>query len=884
MSPERWQQIETLLDEALPMSSQERAALLERACAGDATLQRHVEALLASHDEAEAEAFLAAAPHLAAGQLLIGAALQGMDVAAERDADLEAGQTLGAYHILRPLGRGGMGTVYLAERADGQFHKHVALKVVKRGMDTDEILLRFRYEREILARLEHPNIARLLDAGVTDDGRPYFAMEYVEGEALDAHCDRNALSIKDRLALFQTVCEAVRYAHRNLVVHRDLKPSNILVTREGEVKLLDFGIAKLLEDDLALSTVPLTQMGARRLTPQYAAPEQVQSAPTTPATDVYALGVILYLLMTGRRPYRFQGRSFAEIELIICDRVPEKPSTVALRPVEDGDAATPEALSRQRAVAPKRLRRQLRGDLDAIVMMALRKEPERRYASAAELLEDLRRYAEGRPVVAQPDSVGYRAARFARRHQVGVALTAVVLLLIAALTGFYTARLADERDRANQEAARAIATRDFIVGTFALADPDAVVDPRAALEDTFTKRDLIEANLERIDELSDPLDQAVVLDGMAKAYVSYSRFEKADSLYRRALAIKRAFLGNEDPRVAESLYGLGQVAHNRFENEKADSLYRLALTVLSKAPGGKRPLIPEIQNDLAFVLLNRRKRPEEAEVWYQQALAAEEALLKEHPADKKIQLLKAKSLQGLAAVLRKRKRLHEAEELYREALGLSKTLGEAHPEYANAAFGLANVLKDQEDYKGTETFHLEALGVRRRAYTVAHPAVGHSALALAQLYHHFLPNAVKAEAYYREAIETYERARGPRYLWRAYPLTGLGRLLLERGQARQALPLLRESLEVYRFNPEHQAPADVAGSQHWLGVSLYALGQYEEAEAFLLQAYDYFKDSSSRSTLEKLITLYQAWSKPDEAAPYQARMDSLLAAENARDG
>src|SRR5690606_20871585 len=291
------------------------------------------------------------------------------------------------------------------ERDDGQFRKAVAVKLVRRGLEDPQALRRFRHERQILAALEHPNIDRLLDGGVSDDGRPYLVMEHVEGEPLDRYCDARRLPVEARLALFTAVCEAVRYAHRNLVVHRDLKPGNILVTGDGTVKLLDFGIAKLLEADDDADDVPLTRTGLRPMTPEYAAPEQIRGEAVTTATDVYALGVVLYELLTGRRPYTAATTSLYETERAVLEQAPERPSTAVLKA---GDRAD------DRGASPKALHRRLRGDLDTLLLTALRKEPERRYPSADALADDIRRHLEGRPLTARGDTFGYRLATFAR--------------------------------------------------------------------------------------------------------------------------------------------------------------------------------------------------------------------------------------------------------------------------------------------------------------------------------------------------------------------------------------------------------------------------------------------------------------------------------------
>ncbi len=376
-------------------------------------------------------------------------------------------ERIGDYRVLRELGRGGMGMVYLAVRDDDRFHKRVAIKVIRKGMDSEDILKRFDQERQVLGAMNHPNIARLLDGGQTDDGRPFFVVEYVEGLPLDKHCDTHRLKISERLDLFRTVCAAVHYAHQNLVVHRDLKPSNILVTSAGEVKLLDFGIAKLLNPDLLAFTQAPTAPELRLMTPEYASPEQVRGDPLTTASDVYSLGVLLYELLTGHRPYRIKTRVLQEVVRVICEVEPERPSAAVTRVEEVPDptgtagpgAATatrtlgPVEVSRTREGRPERLRRRLTGDIDNIVLMAMRKEPQRRYASALALSEDLQRHLNGHPVDARPDSPIYRARKFIVRNRVSVAAAAAIALALAiGLAGMTWQRnlAVQERDRADR--------------------------------------------------------------------------------------------------------------------------------------------------------------------------------------------------------------------------------------------------------------------------------------------------------------------------------------------------------------------------------------------------------------------------------------------------
>ncbi len=455
MTPERWEQVEELFNAALDRPQAERDAFLTNICSDDSALRQEVERLITNYEQAGdfIEAPAPVAPSLLA------------DEAATQELDAMIGQQVGAYKLVREIARGGMGAVYLAVRADDQYQKRVALKLVKRGMDTQDILRRFRHERQILASLNHPYIAQLLDGGTTEDGLPYFVMEYVEGKLITHYCDTQALPIAERLKLFRQVCSAVHYAHQNLVVHRDLKPSNILITpavdgKAGTPKLLDFGIAKLLNPELSAQTIDPTATALRLMTPEYASPEQVRGETITTVSDVYSLGVVLYELLSGHRPYRLKSRLPHEILRIVCEEEPEKPSTVINR-VETTTGAdgapqvslTPEIVSQTREGQPEKLRRRLQGDLDNIVLMAMRKEPQRRYTSVNQLSEDIRRHLEGRPVNARKGTFAYRAEKFAKRHKKSVATAALVVVSVLAglVATVWQARAAkDQRARAER--------------------------------------------------------------------------------------------------------------------------------------------------------------------------------------------------------------------------------------------------------------------------------------------------------------------------------------------------------------------------------------------------------------------------------------------------
>jgi serine/threonine protein kinase/tetratricopeptide (TPR) repeat protein len=394
MNADRWRRLEALFDQARTLSPDDRSRFLDEACAGDAAMRAEVERLLSANDRAGDFISAPAINHIAG---------------AGHDHDSMIGRAFGPYRVESEIARGGMGAVYLAQRADGEFEQRAALKVIKRGMDTDLVLKRFRAERQILATLEHPNIARLLDGGSTEDGRPYFLMEYIEGQSIDDFAEARKLGVRDRLALFLSVCDAVQYAHQHLIVHRDIKPGNILVTPEGVPKLLDFGIAKALDPDDDAPTGTIT--GARIMTPEYASPEQIEGRQATVTSDVYSLGVVLYRLLTGGSPYRLTSRDPIMIAEAVRTTEPSKPS-MAVEQVP-------------------RLRQALRGDLDTIVLMALRKEPERRYRSVRELADDIRRHLAGEPVRARSDGVGYRVSKFVQRHRTPVVASVVTAGVLA---------------------------------------------------------------------------------------------------------------------------------------------------------------------------------------------------------------------------------------------------------------------------------------------------------------------------------------------------------------------------------------------------------------------------------------------------------------------
>ena len=690
---------------------------------------------------------------------------------------LAAGTRIGDYRIVRLLGRGGMGSVYLASRADRRYRKEVAIKILKRGLDSEDIQRRFHRERQILASLDHPNIARLLDAATTDDGLPCFVMEVVEGTRIDGYCDRRGLSVAERLELFRAVCDAVQTAHRNLIVHRDLKPTNILVTSRGVPKLLDFGVAKLLDPDSFPQTIVPTALPYHPMTPNYASPEQVRGEAITTASDVYSLGVLLYLLLTGHPPYRVDLRRPAEMERLICETEPEKPSIVAGRP-ESTSESTPESNNTSSVIggSPERLRRRLTGDLDTIVLKALAKEPDQRYRSVDQLSEDLRRHLEGLPILARRPTFSYRAGKFLRRHRTGVMMAVISagLLLAGIVTTAWQARVA-EQERARAETLRAQAEAEktlaqevvtFMVELFQLANPSE------ARGRTVTAREILEKGAREIARLEGQpevqarlmdtiglsykglglyddaaqqlhsaletrrrvlgdthLDSADTLDHMATlVFEAQGDFELAGRYFREALEMRRRQLGNEHPEVAESLNNLGQALRARGELEEAEALLRESLELKRSLYGEHHASVANGLNNLAGVLTQRGEY-RAAEALFREALELRRELLgDQHPEV-------AQSLNNLGLVFFRLEDYPQAERLFRQALAMRRqTLGEDHPAVARGLANLADALVQQRDFAAAEPLLLRSLELRQRLLSPEHPTLAVNRERLAALY------------------------------------------------------------------------------------------------------------------------------------------------------
>ena len=576
-----WHRLQAVFEEALALAAPHRASFLERVCGSDAALRSEVEAMLAAEAPERA---LAIERLVSDADGLAGA------------PDPFLGMRLGPWRIVDVVGRGGMGMVYLAERADGQYEQRVAIKIVGPGTPADPRTRRFQAERRILARLSHPNIARLLDAGFTPEGSAYLVMEYVAGRPVTAYCDAQRSSIDERLRLFRVVCDATQHAHQALIVHRDLKPSNIFVSESGDVKLLDFGIAKFLEPETGLADA--TAREQRVLTPGYAAPEQLRGDPVTTATDVYALGVVLYELLTGRRPVDATAKTPLDWERLRPTADPPPPSSVLRQAMGDGGLAR---IARSRKTTPARLVRRLRGDLDRIVLKALRPEPERRYTSAGQLGEDIDRFLKGRPVIAQPDSLPYRARRFVARNQSLVAATAMLIVVLAAfglISAFQAAKLAAERDRARIEQAKTEHVVRLLVDLFQTASPEVVPDgDRLPIGEFLTRAEpRVLRQLESQPELAATMRHVLGLVHHAR-----SDNPRARALLEGALADRRRVSGEDALETLAVQVDLGELLFWVDERDGARTLLEDALARILRTLGPDHPLAAKAYHATAKV-------------------------------------------------------------------------------------------------------------------------------------------------------------------------------------------------------------------------------------------------------------------------------------------
>ena len=792
MDAQRWRRIRELFDRAIELgpSHWERALLQD--CPDDAALRAEVLELLRADAAATAPTgMLAQAPDVVAGLA------EQLDEAA---GVARAGLALGPFRLVREIGRGGMGAVWLAERATGEFTQQVAIKLIRGGWDTAETQARFRAERQILATLQHPHIAHLVDGGVSAEGWPWLALEYVDGVDLRAWCDTHRLDLRRRLGLFLTVCDAVQHAHQHLVVHRDLKPSNILVSRDGVVKLLDFGIAKLIAEDAGAVSA------TRIFTPEYAAPEQVRGEVVTTAVDIYALGLLLYELLSGQRPYQVENSTPAASERAILDQEPTRPSLAITRdPTQAGEVAA------RRHLTPERLRRELRGDLDAIVLKALRKEPALRYANASEFAADVQRHLQRRPVLARRGGWRYRAARFLRRHAMAASL---VGLLVAALAAGLVLTLY-QAQRVQREAQKSRQVLDFMVGVFTSADTGKTGGKAITAVELL---DQARARIRR--EVQDPAPRSELLLAMTRAYRGVSNAVDTLPLTDEAVTLRR---GLNDPLLLARALAL-RAASQQDLGKHADALASLdEASAFDLGRGAEADTTRiELQSRRANALMSLG-RVVEAEQAFGDAYARRRRLLgDDDPLTQETGIRWARALFNTDQFARGREAVQPIVETLRRGGATRAT------ELAGALDALGAGWRHDDPWQHLR-YSREALEQERIAYgdTSTHTALrmGNLADQLTEVgeYAEALQWATKALALRRA-----QATENPGSIYQ--PLVTLGTVHLRRGDAAAALPLFDEAVAL-RDKGQPKPPLSVAWAIALRGHARYRLGQDDAGRA-----------------------------------------------------
>jgi eukaryotic-like serine/threonine-protein kinase len=835
----RWHEVDRLLAELLHAPAAGRAALLEARCGHDGELRGILEELLRRTDDPVDDLVSPLAP-----------------VAADdEDPAVFVGERFGPFQVERLVGRGGLSLVYLGRRVEGGFHQRVAIKLLLATQGAD-LLRRFERERSILATLEHPYIATLLDGGIAPGGRPYLVMEFVEGRPITRFCDDAGLSVRARLRLFLRVCDAVAAAHAHLVVHRDLKPSNILVTSDGSPRLLDFGIASLLEPADGAVEGPLALTGTRALSPAYASPEQIRGEPVAIASDIFQLGTLLYVLLTGALPHGDAMDSPVALIAAVLERTPALPSD-AIDKAGIGD--TPR----------HRVRSAVRGDLDTITMKALRKEPQRRYGSVAELAEDIRRHLDGMPVRARGDSLSYRTGRFLRRNPAPVAATGILLAALTAGVGglaVHSSRVEAERDRARLEADRAAATTGFLLDLFDLAG-------ESGGQDTLRIGALLARGGERLDERvgDHPVIHVELLGALAMAHdrVGLTR-EALRLLERRAAAVRVAY----GPAHLETLLTLRELGQRRVR----DSHWAQGVDVLEEALEVHRALAPDVaRSDTARGLhagvlsllgtaYRETGRPDDALELVGQAIAIRRQL----PDGRTATVLRDDAAR-LAFVLRGLDRFEEAEALYQEAIRLSREqVGEVPPIILNNYAALLMLMDRLEDaeavfYEARQLFWPED-GAPSEALDALHINL---ALLLDRLGKHGEAVVVTREA------EALLLASFPPDHWRVLrAVAEVGRAYMRGGDCESAEPILRHATELFAatIGPRHGWTASMSSTH---AECLIELERFDEAERALLEARPILLAERNPSTvaiqhnLEALVRLYERTGRPAEAERFR---------------
>ena len=871
MVDDRWERLQDLFSRAVELPEGEREAFISAETGDDKELKNELLELLAC-DVGQSTGPLTHA---------LGAAI---DATTRDRRKALVGRVIGNYKLASILGHGGTGTVYLGERADRQYSAQVAVKIVDNAPIHGDLGQRFRAERQILASLNHANIARLLDAGETQEGQPYLVMEYVHGEPVDRYCDRQQLDLTARLKLFLEICNAVQYAHQNLIVHRDLKPANILVTAEGSPKLLDFGIAKLLDTGDAAAMLALTRMNDRLLTPEYASPEQILGRQVTTASDVYALGVVLYELLTGLRPYTVpSSASQLELERSICISDPQRPSTAVKKAIEAAAASEGEspiaAIALARGLQPDRLQKRLLGDIDSIVMRALRKEPQHRYGSVEQLAADVRRYLSAEPVVARQGNWLYYSQRFVRRHAFGVSAGAslmVVIVAFAVVMSIQNQRIAAERDRAANESKSAQAVSEFMLGVFNAAEPFN------AQGKEITARQLLELSGAQVrnDKGMNPEVRARLLASIGRAFRRSGDPERSLSYLEDAVHLRRQMANGGGLPAADDMSELAITLRALGDMEGSARVIKEAMAICERIGGQRTPTYA--------TLLTNRGRVEFASgdvtrsrQSFEQALALNRQV--RGPNDQEVAVV----LLDLSLVFMWMDDIPSVERVTRQAVDIFRlTANDLHPDrvLAETRLGEALLMQNQVNEAGVmfeSTLEKQRILFGNNSRQVAEVLDSLSQIRRAQ------GLLAESEQFASEALSSAVNAMGEEHAYTPYFRTAYASVLMRRAKYNDAERELRHSLDTLAKT----RPADhqyVCSAEHLLGEVLLETNRLADAEAMLTAAMNRWKRTDapawrSARSASALGEVFFKQGRMREAETYLTRAYTELAADDSAD-
>lgn len=853
MDSQRWQRVKTIFNEAITLDEPQRTVFIDQTCSKDPGLKAEIHSLLAAYEQA--------------GDFIDHPE---EDISLLHDAaqDPYVGQTIEVYKLQSLLAEGGMGRVYLAERTDGEFSQKVAIKLIRHTLHSKYLLQRFHRERQTLSNLQHPYIAQLLGGGTMENGVPYFIMEYVEGTPVDEYCDQAQLTIAQRLTLFRQICAAVQYVHSNLIIHRDIKPSNILITKDGVPKLLDFGIAKILEED-DNKTGDATNTQPWNLTPDFASPEQLQGKPIITAADVYALGVVLYNLLTGRHPYVLKHSSPAEVIRQVCEVTPPRPSQMVrqlagFKPANKAVAA-PAAMAGARKVSPEQWPKKLRGDLDNIVMKAIDHSPERRYTSAEQLSEDISRYLTSLPVMARKDTIGYRMGKFVQRHRISVAASVIVLLsLVGGIIGisWQSQVAAAERDKAQTEASKAEHINAFLVKMLSSADPSKEGQEVKVVEVI----DKAAKNLEK--ELAgEPEVRSSLYTTLGLTYQSLGIYDKAIQQFEHALHTRQAHFGNTHPTTVQSIKNLALAYHYLGEYGPSDSLYALVASTMQASGDTLSVQYAELLNDYGTLYMDMGE--------YEPSLRNFHRALKlyrEHYGEEHRQV--AAVMNNMAMAYHYENNLEMAEKYYKDAIAMDKKLlGGESIEMTRLLNNLAFIYLERKQYDETIAYFEESRQMRKKIQGNTHPDYALATYNVGCCYYYIeaydrgMQLIDSAMAIWANTLAPDHPLFGNAYYWK-------GKMKNAQGHPEEALALLQRSLAI-RSKEGNSNPFLISRTKCEMGRSHLLAGRLAEAKKLLASSFPVLKETAGAESMHvKEVTkimydLYTQLNQPALAAQYQ---------------